>query len=188
MILLDNDQAGSFHAFFSYATLCNLNNISKIAWKDMKGMMKEGFELQVIAKCKVGPILVQSLKKEIKQALTVREERGSGPYVKGPSYCTSLVVEGDPLKLLLAAKAMPYDMVGRSSLKIRAPNLKTFGKLFHANHTFGVDLQRRSVVLVKPLYMLIKVLEFITNLNDDAYEDPDTERTYIELIEPTKVF
>ena len=150
-------------------------------------MKEEGFKLQVIVKCKLGPILVKALKKEIKQGLTVKEERGSGPYIKGPSYCTSLVVEGDPIKLLLAASAMPQDMVGRSSLKITAPNLKTFCKLFHANHTFGVDLKSRSIVLVKPLYVLTKVLEFISKLNNDAYEEPDIERTFIELIKPTNV-
>jgi hypothetical protein len=96
-------------------------------------------------------------------------------------------MEGDPTKLLLAAYAMPYDMVGRSSLKITAPNSKTFCNLFNANHTIGVDLQSRSIVLVKPLYGLTKVLEFITKLNDDAYEEPTTERTFVELVKPTTV-
>lgn len=187
VIVLDDDEAGSLHAFFNYATACSLSNTSTLTWKDIEGMTREGYVLQVVVKCKLGPMLIEALKKEIKQGLAVREKRGSGPYIKGPSYCTSLEMEGDPTKLLLAAYAMPYDMVGRSSLRITAPNSKTFCSLFNANHTIGVDLQSRSIVLVKPLYVLTKVLEFITKLNDDAYEEPTTERTFVELIKPTKV-
>ncbi|KAH7404467.1 hypothetical protein KP509_15G026800 [Ceratopteris richardii] len=189
VVLLDDDPAGSFYAFFKHASLCSLRNLIQKARTDIlkKSLRKESvgpaglFKLQMITRFKVGSILVDAIRKAFRQGLTVKEKRGSGSFIKGPSYCTSIVIKGDPCLILMAAKAIPYDMIGRSALKIRVPNAKTFSSLFHASHTFGVDLNSQSIVLVKPLYVLIKVLEFVTKLNADAYEEPSTERTFIEL-------
>ncbi|MCO5582728.1 hypothetical protein L7F22_036627 [Adiantum nelumboides] len=196
VVLLDDDPAGSFYAFFRYASVCSFRSLTKrgrasVIKKIGRSRDREHvglFKLQMITRFKVGSILVESLNNAIREGLVVREKRGSGSFIKGPNYCTSVVIKGDPWKVLIAAKAIPYDMVGRSALKIRVPRTKIFASLFHASHSFGVDLHSQSIVLVKPLYVLIKVLEFLTKVNSDAYEAPSTQRTFIELCQPTEPF
>ncbi|KAJ7525051.1 hypothetical protein O6H91_17G034200 [Diphasiastrum complanatum] len=186
--VLENDIARSCYAFYKHASKESLETAEK-AGHIYSHEKKEIFSLRIITGLMISTILQKALCKAVPQGLIVKEARGSGYYIKGPSYCTSVILYGDPLTILIAAKAIPMHMVGRTALRIRCPSETTFVKFLPAMVTFGVDLEADTIYLLKSLDSIVRILEFATGLSDTENCMPMSfEREMVELVEPTDPF
>eukprot|EP01018_Ginkgo_biloba_P007784 Gb_19825 [translate_table: standard] len=186
--VFEEDVPRTCFEFFNYAALCSFKSILKQDCHARQSVRPEVFKLRMVTRFKMGSILEKAITKAIPGDLFVKEVRGVGCYIKGPCYSNSISIVGDPLKILLAAKTIPHDMVGSSALKIRSPSMRTFSSLFCTSNSMGFDLVKKSIHFIKPLHTLIEILEYFTKLNEDAFESIDTQRTIIELVEPTNPF
>lgn len=114
--------------------------------------------------------------------------RGGGYFIGGQPHGNSLTLTGEPRHLLAAAKAIPPDLMGWTSLRIAFPSKKTFIKIFAVAQKFGVDLEMNCIYLLKNLPKIIRALQFFIDVSDAAFIPWDVPREIIELVAPCDPF
>jgi hypothetical protein len=130
---------------------------------------------------------VQSFPKEVKVE-EVRARRSYGYFIGGEPHGNSLTLTGEPRHLLAAAKAIPVDLIGRTSFRVAFPSRQTFIKIFSVAQKFGVDFEMNSIYLLKTLPKIIYALQFFIGVSDAPFIPWNVPREMIELVTPCDPF
>ncbi|EFJ08902.1 hypothetical protein SELMODRAFT_428427 [Selaginella moellendorffii] len=185
---LGSNAARCCHTLFRYSAEVSFEAATK-AGMLVKPVRQETFSLRMVTGSMVSSIIKCALGKAIPAAeLKVKEERGSGYYIRGPSYCFSLLLQGEPSMILVGAKAIPHDMIGRAALRIRNPSERTFARFLPAMRSFGVDFEANTLYIIKPLHSIIRILEFVAGVSREAFTPLEFERHVVEVVEATDPF
>ncbi|KAH9575332.1 hypothetical protein CY35_01G106300 [Sphagnum magellanicum] len=134
------------------------------------------------------PILLEAIKKSFPKELHIQETRSMDFYIGGETHGNAITLSGRPHLILQAAKSIPKDMVGRTSLRFQSPSKTTFVKVFSVTQSFGVDLEKNALYLVKNMKKLKLALEYFTDLSDTAFIPWNVPREITELVVPSKPF
>ena len=132
-------------------------------------------------------MILQAFPKEVKVE-EVRAGRSRGYFIGGEPHGNSLTLSGEPRHLLAAAKAIPANMMGRTSLRVAFPTKQSFVKIFSVAQKFGVDFEMNSIYLLKNLPKIIRALQFFIGVSDEAFISWDVPREMVELVTPCDPF